>query len=1029
VDAEHNRAKSIFLSAADMACAAQREAFLGAQCGGDAALRREVEELLQHQPQARAFLEAPALDLLAGSDEPVSERPGTVIGPYKLLEQIGEGGFGIVFMAEQQKPIHRKVAVKVIKPGMDSRQVIARFEAERQALALMDHPNIAKVLDAGQTTSGRPYFVMDLIKGVPITDYCDQSQLTSRERLELFVSVCQGVQHAHQKGIIHRDIKPTNVLVTLQDGGPLVKVIDFGVAKALGQHLTDKTLFTGFAEMVGTPLYMSPEQAALSNVDVDTRSDIYALGVLLYELLTGTTPFDKERLKDAGYDEMRRIIREEEPPRPSTRISTLGPAAVTVSSQRKSDPKRLSQLFRGELDWIVMKCLEKDRNRRYETANGLARDIQRYLQDEPVQACPPSAWYRFGKLARRNKAALAITACALLALAVLLGSVGWAVRDREAREQEIELKETQQRNEIDREVSRALDEAEARIKAGKWADALEPAERAENLLAAAGRSERGPRLVELRQDLAMAGRLDLLYNRPTGEESFFSVKRQAEYLQAFQDYGIDLAALPVAEAAHRIRARGIKRELAQALDCMSAIQLYVQRSRPDMGKLLAVARAVDPDPWRDQLRALLGRGDRSGLEALAAATDVRRVPPWSLHLLGQTLAHFAKGQDKAIALLSRAHSQYPEDPWISEALGSCCYQLGRYGEAARYLSAAVAARPHRPDLRYRLGLALEKIRAFQEALEEYSRTIELKSNFPGAVFKRGTMYHALNRPEEALADFSQLIRLGDESAGVRYYLGWAESRLRRWERALVEFSRALELAPEHAQARQGRAYCYSVAGQWDKAAADLSARLRPEPLGSAPLDDTWFQFACLGLLQSDVPGYEHLCQQLLVKISRTKQGFTGSYAFLAGRCCLLHPTEGVPGAQALVWAEKAVADGPRVPWYLHTLALAHYRAGHFEQTLRYCRESQQADPRWGGVILNQLLEAMAHQGLGQHEEARKCRQAAAQWRETAVDGTPAAGAACPPDMHLNEWLEFEVLFREAEALLGKGDVDSLQLRP
>src|SRR5262249_9871049 len=270
------------------------------------------------------------------------------------------------------------------------------------------HPNIARVLDGGETPGGRPYFVMDLVKGLPITEFCDQNQFTPRERLELFLHVCQAVQHAHQKGIIHRDLKPSNVLVTLHDGRALVKVIDFGIAKAVGQQLTDKTLFTGFAQMVGTPLYMSPEQAALSNVDVDTRSDIYSLGVLLYELLTGTTPFDQERLRAVGYDEMRRIIREEEPPRPSTRLSTLGPAAVTVSTQRQSDPKRLSQLFRGELDWIVMKCLEKDRDRRYESASAFAADVQRYLADEPVQACPPSAWYRFHKFARRNKTALGL---------------------------------------------------------------------------------------------------------------------------------------------------------------------------------------------------------------------------------------------------------------------------------------------------------------------------------------------------------------------------------------------------------------------------------------------------------------------------------------------------------------------------------------------------------------------------------------------------------------------------------------------
>src|SRR5437588_6757714 len=355
-------------------------------------------------------------------DEPITERPGTVIGPYKLLEQIGEGGFGLVFMAEQQQPIRRKVALKILKPGMDTRQVIARFEAERQALALMDHPNIAHVFDGGETASGRPYFVMELVKGAPITGYCDQNTLSTRERLELFVSICQAVQHAHQKGIIHRDIKPSNVLVTLHDGAPLAKVIDFGVAKAMGQQLTDKTLFTGFAQMIGTPLYMSPEQAALSNVDVDTRSDIYSLGVLLYELLTGATPFDKERLKEASYDEMRRIIREEEPPKPSTRLSESKDSLPSISAQRHTEPAKLAKLMRGELDWIVMKALDKDRNRRYETANGFAADVQRYLSDEPVQACPPSMGYRLRKFARRHKAALTVVGlagCVMLLLLVM----------------------------------------------------------------------------------------------------------------------------------------------------------------------------------------------------------------------------------------------------------------------------------------------------------------------------------------------------------------------------------------------------------------------------------------------------------------------------------------------------------------------------------------------------------------------------------------------------------------------------------
>jgi WD40 repeat protein/serine/threonine protein kinase len=355
-----------------------------------------------------------------------SEGPGSIIGRYKLLERIGEGGFGVVYMAEQQHPVRRKVALKVIKPGIDTRQVIARFEVERQALALMEHENIAKVLDAGATDSGRPYFAMELVRGVPITEFCDKNDLAPRERLELFVVVCRAVQHAHTKGIIHRDIKPTNVLVTLHEGIPVPKVIDFGVAKATGQQLTDKTLFTQFAQMVGTPLYMSPEQAEMTSIDVDTRSDVYSLGVLLYELLTGTTPLNKERLKSAAFDEVRRIIREDDPPRPSVRLSTLGQqAGRSISAHRKNDVQQLRRIVRGELDWIVMKALEKERARRYETASAFASDVERYLRDEPVEACPPSAWYRFRKFARRRKAALGVLSG--IALLVLAGAVILAI--------------------------------------------------------------------------------------------------------------------------------------------------------------------------------------------------------------------------------------------------------------------------------------------------------------------------------------------------------------------------------------------------------------------------------------------------------------------------------------------------------------------------------------------------------------------------------------------------------------------------
>ncbi|MHC4558748.1 MAG: protein kinase domain-containing protein [Planctomycetota bacterium] len=465
---ERKTEEAIFKAAIQLKAQAEREAYILEACEDDQELLEKVRVLLKYH-ESNSFLDAPIFEPDIILDEsPLTEGPGTVIGRYKLLEKIGEGGMAVVYMAEQEKPIRRKVALKIIKLGMDTRQVIARFEAERQALAMMEHPNIAKVLDAGATETGRPYFVMELVKGVSITEYCDDNQLSTRERLDLFIQVCSAVQHAHQKGIIHRDIKPSNVMVTQRDGSPVPKVIDFGIAKATSRRLTEKTLFTRYAHIIGTPAYMSPEQAELSELDVDTRTDIYSLGVLLYELLTGTPPFSKDELHKAGYLEMQRIIREEEPIKPSTKLSTFGETLTDIAKHRGSTPDLLRKAIRGDLDWIVMKTLEKDRVRRYDSANALGADVQRHIDHEPVQARAPKAMYRLQKLALRHKSQVAVAlVIAILVSALAITFSMW------------HLSRVQRRKNREFEHNRMLSEAEGFFSNG---DALAALQRVEPIL-------------------------------------------------------------------------------------------------------------------------------------------------------------------------------------------------------------------------------------------------------------------------------------------------------------------------------------------------------------------------------------------------------------------------------------------------------------------------------------------------------------------------------------------------------------------
>ncbi len=479
MNAGTQREEELFDEARKLTEPAARRAYLDYACAGDAALRIRIGNLLDAEQEAERFFAESGSALHLHSTPPhfsrgtpatkgghpttvPGEEPiGTRIGRYKLVQKIGEGGWGVVYMAEQEEPVRRRVALKIIKLGMETKSVIARFEAERQALAMMDHPNIARVYDAGATDRGPPYFVMELVQGERITKYCDQHHLSTPERLDLFIQVCHAIQHAHQKGIIHGDIKPSNIMIALQDGVPVPKVIDFGIAKATEARLTDRMLFTSYVQLIGTPAYMSPEQADVSGLDIDTRSDIYSLGVLLYELLTGKTPFDATELLECGLDEMRRTLREKEPARPSARLTTLQDAELTTTAgNRQAEPHRLASSLRGDLDWIVMKALEKDRGRRYETANGLATDIQRHLNHEPVMARPPSRYYRLRKLVRRNRVVFAAGGAVAAALVIGLGTSTWLfLKEREARQRAVAAEQQQARLRHEAEVREKISQA------------------------------------------------------------------------------------------------------------------------------------------------------------------------------------------------------------------------------------------------------------------------------------------------------------------------------------------------------------------------------------------------------------------------------------------------------------------------------------------------------------------------------------------------------------------------------------------
>ena len=920
------KANELFLEALEQPLGPARNALIDDACHGNERLKAQVIAMLDANERAANFLASPIEEAQSTNGDIVRlEQLGSFVGPYKLLQEIGEGGMGIVYMAEQSQPVCRTVALKIVRPGMDSRQVAARFEAERQALALMEHPNIARVLDAGMTDTGRPFFVMELVKGVPITTYCDDHRLTPWQRLELFVPVCRAIQHAHQKGIIHRDLKPSNVMVAPYDERPVPKVIDFGVAKAIGPKLTEHTLFTEFGAVIGTVEYMSPEQAELNQLDIDTRSDIYSLGVLLYELLAGTTPLERKRLKGTSVVELLKLVREEQPPRPSTRLVTTEDLPI-IAASRGMEPRKLSGSIRGELDWVVMKALEKDRNRRYATAAALAEDIEHYLANEPVEACPPSAAYRFRVFARRHRvamtAAVIVAASLVIATAISIWEATIARRAEGLAEQRLsaELQAREEATAINSLLQQMLQTASpASAKGGGYT----VRQMLDDFSAQLGDQLKDQPAVEatLRATIGDAYRRMELFDKAEPHlkaalelrKRVFGVE-SAEYADSLVDYGwcvgrknyevMDKFAVEALDILQKLRlpAHYTIRPLAARVHALS----YFKGRQQDAYEFAQKVVAIEPVDARE-------RADVAWTLFWLANIESGR----GKHIDGERLASDALARYRALGA-----GRHPDAAWCLATLGNSQFSRHKTDEAELALRESLDIlrdyydKHHYPIVAVSMALlpvALEK--GDQSTIDEIRTTAE----------------YALTHPDT-------------DNEGLRHSAD-IFIILEMWENVEACFARRLELAP---QSNEELAY----------------------------------YLALTQLPQHKHEAYRTTCQSLFPRTQRRPVVLQ----YLAVWTCLLNPECGVEYESVSTLAERVLATVPTDSRYRQAAAIAHYRAGRYEEAEGRLLEILEADltnsSRAFHVVYSQLFLAMANERLGRHAEAQ-------EWLRKAQDGIQA----------------------------------------